>query len=148
MLSSSARKFPLQLSESLRDVAGVFREHGPGFVPWTLAIGYGLAASMLSTFGSTGPYPHPFTLEKHPYVLFVLLTFATFAFAFVAAVVRRRRSPRGLLALYAENVRAAAPLAVLPLVAAFRDPLERSHSGIVIAIAAIAGAVTAYSPYS
>jgi uncharacterized membrane protein len=50
--------------------------------------------------------------------------------------------------LYTENVRRAAPLSLLPLIAAFREPLEQSHSGAVLAISALAGAVTTYSAYS
>jgi uncharacterized membrane protein len=148
MLSSLVGKLPPKFSGSLAGIAGVFRQAGPGSVLWTFGIGSGIGAAVLATFGETGPVPHPFALERRPFFFVILLTFVVAVLAFVAAFVRRRRDPRGLFALYAENVRRAAPLSLLALIAAFRDPLEQSHSGMVLAIAALAGAVTTYSAYS
>jgi uncharacterized membrane protein len=148
MLSSLALKLPPKLAGSLDSAAGIFRENGPGFVLWTLAVGSGVGAAVLSMFGADGPFPHPFPLQSRPFSFVALVTVAVAAVSLATAFVRRRRDARGLSALYTENVRRAAPLSLLPLIAAFREPLEQSHSGAVLAISALAGAVTTYSAYS
>jgi uncharacterized membrane protein len=145
---SPAGKLPATFAAWAGAIARVFRENGAGFVLWTLGVGSGIGVLALSLFGASGPVPRHLPLENRPFSFLALLTIAVAVLSLGAALVRRRRDSRGLSALYAENIRCAAPLSLLSLVAAFREPLEQSHPGAVLAIAALAGIVTTYSAYA
>lgn len=145
----AARTGAARFTELVNVVGSAFREHGAGFVLWTVAIGAAIAESALDLFGAQGVLPHAFPSSTHPRLLVVACAAVVCVVAFAAAVVRRRLGgAEGLLASYEKAVRIGAPLVALPFVLVLREPIERSHPGVVLSIAALAGALTSVAAHA
>jgi uncharacterized membrane protein len=145
---SFARKLPAPVVFRLEAWASAFREQGRAALAWTLGLGVALAAGAAVLFGPSGAYPRPFSLIEHPVWLAVLCSLAVAAVASGITALRRRKDSRAPGTVYAENLRRVAPLLALPMLLLLHLPFESVHSGLVLAVAAIAGVLTVYAAYS
>jgi uncharacterized membrane protein len=126
---------------------------GMGAFGWPLAIGTGVgtALSAVATQIAKGDFAsrHPWVnWAVHGWPPVVFMTLAAALSALGAATLRKRLGDdRALGALYRQSLHRFAFLSGLPVVLAFKEPIEVPRGWLLLALAVVAGALATYSAY-
>ncbi len=126
---------------------------GIGAFVWPMAIGMGIGVGGLELFVPAflhGMIKRRATLEfTRPSLLSTMVAAAVVAAiaALLAIRARRRGDRRSTPEIYNSNLRRGAFLAALPLVVSLAEPLEATHSWLVLTFAAVTAILVTYSAY-
>ncbi|HEX7670759.1 MAG TPA: DUF2079 domain-containing protein, partial [Polyangiaceae bacterium] len=126
---------------------------GIGAFGWPLAIGTGLGTALSAVVTQVAKEDFP---ARHPWVYRIVQGWPPVAFMTLGAVLwavgiatlrKRFGDERDFAALYRQTLHRFAFLSALPVVLAFKEPIEVQRGWLLLALAVVAGALGTYSAY-